>query len=55
MYQKKSADDQPQSIGEISNQLTMVIDQVKNFGEDEKNGGRRNRFAGTETTNGRKP
>ncbi|MEH9241340.1 phage major capsid protein, partial [Klebsiella pneumoniae] len=36
MYQKKSADDQPQSIGEISNQLTMVIDQVKNFGEDVK-------------------
>lgn len=57
MYQKKSADDQPQSIGEISTQLTMVIDQVKNFGEDvkKKNGGRRNRFAGTETTNGRKP
>lgn len=36
MYQKKSADDQPQSIGEISTQLTMVIDQVKNFGEDVK-------------------
>ncbi|OEG96126.1 capsid protein [Klebsiella michiganensis] len=36
MYQKKSADDQPQSIGEISSQLTMVIDQVKNFGEDVK-------------------
>ncbi len=57
MYQKKSADDQPQSIGEISTQLTMVIDQVKNFWRrrEEKNGGRRNRFAGTETTNGRKP
>lgn len=36
MYQKKSADDQPQSISEISSQLTMVIDQVKNFGEDVK-------------------
>ncbi|ATA23529.1 capsid protein [Brenneria goodwinii] len=34
MYQKKSAEDQPQNIGEISAQLNQVIDQVKSFGED---------------------
>ncbi|AFJ47149.1 phage major capsid protein [Shimwellia blattae] len=34
MYQKKSAEDQPQNISEVSAKLTQVIDQVKNFGED---------------------
>ncbi|MGU3620139.1 hypothetical protein [Raoultella ornithinolytica] len=36
MYQKKSAEDQPQTIGEISTQLSTVIEQVKSFGEDVK-------------------
>lgn len=36
MYQKKSADDQPQTIGEISTQLSAVMEQVKSFGEDVK-------------------
>lgn len=34
MYQKKSADDQPQSISEVSAKLSEVMNQVKNFGED---------------------
>ncbi|TKI02769.1 phage major capsid protein [Martelella alba] len=36
MYQKKSAEGQPQGITEISAQLNTVMDQVKNFGEDIK-------------------
>jgi HK97 family phage major capsid protein len=34
MYQKKSADDQPQSISEVSAKLSEVMNQVKTFGED---------------------
>ncbi|WP_194205808.1 phage major capsid protein [Superficieibacter sp. 1612_C1] len=34
MYQKKSADDQPQSISEVSARLSEVMNQVKTFGED---------------------
>lgn len=33
-YQKKSADDQPQTIGEVSAKLGEIMSQVKNFGED---------------------
>lgn len=33
-YQKKSADDQPQTIGEVSAKLGDIMNQVKNFGED---------------------
>lgn len=33
-YQKKSADDQPQTIGEVSTKLGEIMSQVKNFGED---------------------
>ncbi|EDW6116191.1 phage major capsid protein [Salmonella enterica subsp. salamae] len=33
-YQKKSADDQPQTIGEVSAKLGEIMNQVKNFGED---------------------
>ncbi|EEH4116362.1 phage major capsid protein [Salmonella enterica subsp. enterica] len=33
-YQKKSADDQPQTIGEVSAKLSDIMNQVKNFGED---------------------
>ncbi|EBY0802721.1 phage major capsid protein [Salmonella enterica] len=32
--QKKSADDQPQTIGEVSAKLGDIMSQVKNFGED---------------------
>ncbi|EKO1024321.1 phage major capsid protein [Salmonella enterica subsp. enterica] len=33
-YQKKSADDQPQTMGEVSAKLGEIMNQVKNFGED---------------------
>ncbi|EOC0702516.1 phage major capsid protein [Salmonella enterica subsp. enterica serovar Kokomlemle] len=33
-FHKKSADDQPQTIGEVSAKLSDIMNQVKNFGED---------------------
>ncbi|ENA6191466.1 phage major capsid protein [Salmonella enterica subsp. enterica] len=33
-YQKKSTDDQPQTIGEVSAKLGDIMNQVKSFGED---------------------
>ncbi|EAW9117704.1 phage major capsid protein [Salmonella enterica subsp. enterica serovar Chandans] len=33
-YKKKSAEDQPQTIGEVSAKLSEIMSQVKNFGED---------------------